>query len=168
MTCLIYRLHFLQHFSNCSAAVDPSHRHVGIIYVNCNSPAELFHACRHVYALHLFRVYGTSWGGKHVVRLCNGNEACWPVFLDRHNIPDHSYLIICVLRFLCFLAPFLSTSWSIFGHVLSRGYVSMPILFPRIGDSLYSIPIFAPASLPAFFYISCRKNPDNEAILHVL
>ena len=40
--------------------VDPSHRHVGIIHVKCNSPAELFHACRHVYTLHLFRVCGTS------------------------------------------------------------------------------------------------------------
>jgi hypothetical protein len=176
---VLYRLHFLQRFSNCSATtVDPSHRHVGIVYVNRNSPAELFHACRHVYALHLFRVCGTSWGGKHVVRLCNKNGACWPVFLDRHSIPvvcaeafsmfDHSYLIIRVLRFLCFHAPFLSTSWSIFGHVLSRGYVSMPILFPRIGDSLHNIPIFAPALLSAFFCISSRKNPDNEAILNVL
>ena len=112
---VLYRLHFLQRFSNCSATtVDPSHRHVGIVYVNRNSPAELFHACRHVYALHLFRVCGTSWGGKHVVRLCNKNGACWPVFLDRHSIPvvcaeafsmfDHSYLIIRVLRFLCFHA----------------------------------------------------------------
>ena len=152
---ILYRLHFLLRFSNCSAAtVDPSHRHVGIIYVNRNSPAELSHACRHVYALHLFRVCGTSWGGKHVVRLCNGIGACWPVFLDRHSIPvvcteafsifDHSYLIIRVLRFLCFHAPFLSTSWSTFGHVLSRGYVSMSILFPRIGDSMT---IFAPASI---------------------
>ena len=80
---------------------------------------------------------------------------------------DHSYLIIRVLQFLRFHAPFLSTSQSIFGHVYSRGYVSMPILFPQIGDT-YSIPIFAPASLPAFFCISCRKIPDNEAILNVL
>ena len=48
---------------------------------------------------------------------------------------DHSYLIIRVLRFLRFHAPFLSTSRSIFEHVYSRGYLSMPILFPRIGDT---------------------------------
>jgi hypothetical protein len=58
---VLYRLHFLQRFSNCSAAtVNPSRRHVGFIYVNCSSPVELFHACRHVYALHLFLICGTS------------------------------------------------------------------------------------------------------------
>jgi len=58
---VLYRLHFFQRFSNCSAAtVDLSHLHVGIIYVTCNSPGELFHACRHAYTLHLFRVCVTS------------------------------------------------------------------------------------------------------------
>ena len=93
--------------------------------------------------------------------------SCWPVFLalsfpvdcaEAFSMFDHSYLNICVSQFLRFHALFLSTSPSIFGHVYSRGYVSMPILFPRIGDR-YIIPIFAPASLPAFFCISCRKIP---------
>jgi hypothetical protein len=74
----------------------------------------------------------------------------------------HSYLTIRVLQFLRFHAPFLSTSRLIFEHVYSRRYLSMPILFPRIGPT-YSIPIFAPASLPAFFCISWREIPDNEA-----
>ena len=101
----------------------------------------------------------------------------FPWYIDTLSFPvdcveafsmfDHSYLIIRVLRFLHFHAPFLSTSRSIFEHIYSRGYLSMLILFPRIGDTC-SIPIFAPASLPAFFCISWRKIPDNEAILSVL
>jgi hypothetical protein len=79
---------------------------------------------------------------------------------------DHSYLIIHVLQFPRFHAPFLSTSRSIFEHVYSRRYLSMPVLF-RFGN-IYSIPIFAPASLPAFFCKSWRKIPDNEAILSVV
>jgi len=86
---------------------------------------------------------------------------------EAFSIFDHSYLIIRVLQFLRFHAPFLSTSQSIFGHVYSRDYVSMPILFPRIGDG-YSILIFAPASLSAFLCISCRKIPNNEAIFNEL
>src|ERR1700740_2834155 len=73
---------------------------------------------------------------------------------------DHSYLIIHVLRFPRFHAPFLSTSRSIFrsifDHVYSRRYLSMPVLF-RFG-SIYSIPIFAPASLPAFSVYHGRKS----------
>ena len=75
---VLYWLPFFQCFSNRSAAtVDPSHLHVGIIYVTCNSPAELFHACRHVYTLHLFRVCVTSWG-KRVVRLSNTSSSLLP------------------------------------------------------------------------------------------
>jgi len=97
--------------------------------------------------------------------------SCWPVFLalsfpvdcaEAFSMFDHSYLNIRVSQFLRFHALFLSTSPSIFGHVYSRGYVSMPILFPRIGDR-YTIPIFAPASLPAFFCILCRKIPTMRS-----
>jgi len=50
---------------------------------------------------------------------------------EAFSIFDHSYLIIRVLQFLRFHAPFLSTSRSIFEHVYPRSYLSMPILFPR-------------------------------------
>ncbi len=91
---VLYRLPFFQRFSNRSAAtVDTSHLHVGIIYVTCNSPAELFHACRHVYTLHLFRVCVTSWGGKRVVRLSNTSSSLLPSSyrLDLLDFLTHSF-----------------------------------------------------------------------------
>ncbi len=90
---VLYWLPFFQRFSNRSAAtVDPSHLHVGIIYVTCNSPAELFHACRHVYTLHLFRVCVTSWG-KRVVRLSNTSSSLLPSSyrLDLLDFLTHSF-----------------------------------------------------------------------------
>jgi len=77
---------------------------------------------------------------------------------------DPSYPCFAVSLFSC---SFLSTSWPIFGHVWSRGYLSTPILFPRIGYR-YSNPMFALASLSTFFSISCREIPGDGTISNVL
>jgi len=112
---VLYRLHFLLRFSNCSAAtVDPSHRHVGIIYVNRNSPAELSHACRHVYALHLFRVCGTSWGGKHVVRLTGHVDPFSLIdiaFPSSARKPFPSSIILILLSVFCGFSVFMLHSY---------------------------------------------------------
>jgi hypothetical protein len=101
--------------------------------------------------------------------------SCWPVFLDRHSKLSRRLrgsLSIFISHYPCFaVSPFscsilLDLSVDLWAY--SRGYVSLLILFPRIGDRS-SIPIFALASLSAFFCISCISVlPNRHQFQHLL
>ena len=149
---VLYRLHFLQRFSNCPAAtVDPSHHHVGIIYVNRNSPAELFHACRHVYSLHLFRVCGTSWGGKHVVRLTGHVDPFSLIdiaFPSSARKPFPYSIILILLSVFCGFSVFMLHSYRPLDRPLGMSYLA--VTFPCRSFFLGSGIVWPSLPLPRF------------------
>ena len=124
---------------------------MGIIYVTCNSPGELFHACRHAYTLHLFRVCVTSWGGKRVVRLCNRNGACYPstvmclisIILILRKATLHHF---CLLR----TGLIFSTSWP---TCVSK----YPASCNQIFENTSSLPTIWNVVLPPLFFHSCLR-----------